>query len=309
MACLISCGALDIKHIIFPIITILVLIIQNYFFYKTDFFFHLGVQHFIKIIVKSLGKCLTIIPILIFKKEINYSNEVNVIEKNKKFYKKEYEKIFSAITKIKKKRKYYIISLNMIINCSLEILGSYIKYEKDKFYSFWIFDVIYIWIFSYFILNIILYRHHYFSIIIILMLGVIINVINGRGKDINYINILITLLVDILFSFNLVVNKYLLDNILFTEYEICFYEGFSSLIVSSIGLAIFTKYNFGDNNDFFEYYNIIDNKEIFALIFSTISQLIVYLFGLITIKYYTVFHYLIFLIFNEGNFYNYSLSQ
>ena len=141
------------------------------------------------------------------------------------------------------------------------------------------------------------------------MLGVIINVINGRGKDINYINILITLLVDILFSFNLVVNKYLLDNILFTEYEICFYEGFSSLIVSSICLAIFTKYNFGDNNDFFEYYNIIDNKEIFAIIFSTISQLIVYLFGLITIKYYTVFHYLIFLIFNEGNFYNYSLSQ
>ena len=197
----------------------------------------------------------------------------------------------------------------MMINCIFDILGSYIKYEKDKYYSFWIFCIIYLWIFSYFILKIVLYRHHYFSIIIIFILGVSINIINEKGANINYINIIKTISVDILFSLNIVINKYLMDNLLFTEYEICFYEGFSSLIVSIIGLAIFTKYNIGDNNDFFEYYDLIDNHEIFAIIFSLISQLITYLFGLITIKYYTVFHYLILLIFNEGNFYNYSLSQ
>ena len=74
-------------------------------------------------------------------------------------------------------------------------------------------------------------------------------------------------------------------------------------------MAVFTKYNIGDNNDFFKYYDSINNKEIFAIIFSIISQLIIYLFGLITIKYYTVFHYLILLIVNEGNFYNYSLKE
>ena len=307
MACIISCGKLDTKNIIFPITAIIVLIIQNYFVYKTKIFQNLGNQHFIKVIIKSLGKCLTIIPILIFKEEINYSKEVNPIEENKENNIKEYATIFKEIAKIKNKNKYYIISLNIIINCLFDILGSYIN---NKYFSFWILDIIYIWIFSYFILKLILYRHHYLSIIIILILGVIINIINnGKGNNINYINIIKTISVDILFSLNIVINKYLMDNLLFIEYEICFYEGFSSLVISIIGLAVFTKYNIGDNNDYLEYYDLIDGYEIFAILFSLISQLIIYLFGLITIKYYTVFHYLIILVFNEGNFYNYSLKE
>ena len=114
---------------------------------------------------------------------------------------------------------------------------------------------------------------------------------------------------DILFSINLVINKYLMDNLFFTEYQICFYEGFFCIIPSIIGLTIFTKYNIGDNNDFIDYYNIIDGEEIFVLIFSSITHLIISLFSLMTIKYYTVFHIFVLLIFNEGNFHIYSLSQ
>ena len=144
MAYLISCGKLDIKHIIFPIIAIIVLIIQNYLLYKTKILLKLSIQHFIKIIIKSIGKSLTIIPILIFKKEINYSNEINPIEENKKNKNKKYAAKFNEISNINKKKKYYVISFNMIINCLFDILGSYIKYESDKFYSFWILDIIYI---------------------------------------------------------------------------------------------------------------------------------------------------------------------
>ena len=104
MAYLISCGKLDIKHIIFPIIAIIVLIIQNYLLYKTKILRKLSIQHFIKIIIKSIGKSLTIIPILIFKKEINYSNEINPIEENRKNKNKKYAAKFNEISKINKKK-------------------------------------------------------------------------------------------------------------------------------------------------------------------------------------------------------------
>ena len=306
MVFIISCGKVDMKHILYPIIPIIILIIRNYFFFKTDVFKNIRIQHFIKVIVISLGKCLAIIPFLIFKKEINHLKGVINPEKLEKNSEKEN---IQKITKIKKKKKYYIFSLNIIINFAHDILGSYIKLDKQKFYSFWIFDMIFVCILSYFIFNNKLYRHHYFSIIIILILGIIMNIINGKGKKINYNNLLIMLFISILSSFNLVINKYLMDNLLFIEYEICFYEGFSCLILSIIGLIIFTKYNIGNNDDFFEYYDLINTKEIIVIILSSISQLIISLFGLMTIHYYTIFHYFIFFIFNEGDYYSYSLSK
>ena len=130
-----------------------------------------------------------------------------------------------------------------------------------------------------------------------------------EGSKIDFINVIISFSTDILFSLNLVINKYLMDNLLFTEYQICFYEGLFCLIPSIIALAIFTKYNIGDNNDFYDYYDIIDGEEIFVIIFLSITYLIVYLFSLKTIKYFTVFHIFVLLIFNEGNFFIYSLSE
>ena len=206
-------------------------------------------------------------------------------------------------------KKYFVLCFNLIIIFIFELLSCYIKNDNEKLFSFWIFAIIYIWILSYFILNNKLYRHHYFSILIIILLGIIINIVNGKGKKIDINNILITLSADIFLSLNVVINKYLMDNLFFTEYQISFYEGFFALIPSIIGLAICTKFDIGDKNDFFDYYHIIDKKEIFAIIFSSITLLISYLFCLMTIKYYTVFHIFIFFIINEGNFYIYSLSQ
>ena len=307
MACkIISYGQLDLKHIIYPIISIIILTIQNIVIHKTTYLVKLNTQHFMRIVVKSFGKSLTFIPFLFFKEEIRYSIKQDTLSESEKYHKKEYINKYIAKTKRMKKNKYYIIYFNMIVNFLFEAFFAHIKIEKEVFFNVWIFDIIYIWILSYFILKNRLYLHHYFSIIIIVILGIIINIINlKKTPEIFYT--LTRLSVDILFSLNLVLNKYLLDNLLFTEYEICFYEGLFSLVVSVICLIVLTKYDFGnirEDNTFNDY--DIDMQEIIVLILSSISELIVYLFGLITIKHYTVFHIFIILILGEGNLYTLS---
>ena len=320
MACPISFGKIDTKHIIYPIIPIIILIIQNYFVYKTEKLNNIGMHQLVKIIVKSFGKSLAVIPYLLFRKEINHSLKINAFTKENLIYKKEYYKKIIIKNEILKKRKYFIILLNIVMNFGYEILiCNFTEIKEEKFFSLWIFDIFYIWGFSYFILEYELYRHQYLSIIIITILGIIINIINGLNTNFHTNNFIITLWADILFSLNIVISKYLMENLLFTEYEICFYEGFFSLIISIICLAIFTNIEINSGiiiykekkyiDNFYHYYDSINTEEIVVLILALIAQLIVYLFGLITIKFYTVFHIFILLIFIEGDFYRYPLKD
>ena len=321
MACPISIGKIDKKHIIFPIIAIILLIIQNYFVYFSKNFENIGRFVFIRLMSKSFGKSLAFIIFLLFRKRIRYADKKKDSEDNNKNYNKEYFENFLEKTEKLKKRKYCIIFFSMFLSFGFDILVCYFsEIKNDKYFSFWIFDIFYIWAFSYCILHTKLYRHQYLSIIIITILGISINIINAIDKpfkiDLNYINnLLITLLADILFSLNLVNNKYLMDNLLFSEYEITFYEGIFTTIICIICSVIFTnidtnkgKVKYGEKtyiDNYYAYYDSLNREEIIILILIIISQLIIYLFGLLTIKYYTVFHIFIILIVNEGEFYRY----
>ena len=303
MACLISIGKIDKKHIIFPIIAIIILTIQNYFFYRTKILENLAQHEFVKLAAKSLGKSLAIIIFLLFKKEIRYSDQKNTI--NREVYNKEYFENYIEKAEKLKKIKYIIIFLNMILNVAYEILVFHFTNKSEaRYFSFWIFTIFYIWGFSFCILNTKLYRHQYLSIIIITILGIIINIYNGGDKPIDIDNIIIALTGDILLSLNLVNNKYLMDNLLFSEYEITFYEGIFSLIISIMCSVIFPKVD-----SFTNYYDSLNFREVVILSLIVITQLICSLFGLMTIKYYTVFHYLIILLFFEGEFYRYKPKE
>ena len=104
MVHLISCGKLDKKYIIYPIIAIIVIIIRNYFFFETKMFLNIVPQHFIKIIIKSFGKSLAIIPFFIFKKGVDYSIKVDASSGNGNLHKKDYIYIFTELSKIQKKK-------------------------------------------------------------------------------------------------------------------------------------------------------------------------------------------------------------
>ena len=104
MVCLISLGKIDKQHIIIPIIALILLIVQNYFVYKSDKLEFIGKHQFIKLIAMSFGKSLAIIPFLLFRKDLGYSDEVNSVSKNKNIYTKEYcENYLEKMERIKSK--------------------------------------------------------------------------------------------------------------------------------------------------------------------------------------------------------------
>ena len=316
MACPISFGKIDKKHFIFPIIAIILLTTRNYFAKFSKKLKDIEDHIFIKLISKSFGKSLALIIFLLFRKKIRYTDQKKEIAENNKNYNKEYFENFLEKTAKLKRKKYFIIFFNMVLSLCFDILVCFFsKIKYERYFSFWIFDIFYIWVFSYFILHTKLYRHQYLSIIIITILGIAINIINESHKEFKINNLLPNLIIDILFSLNLVINKYLMDHLLFSEYEITFYEGIFSLIISIICLAIFTnidinrgrvKYNgkkYVDN--FYDYYDSLNIEKILIFIILIISLLIIYLFKLMTIKHYTIFHIFIILIFNEGEFFIY----
>ena len=164
-------------------------------------------------------------------------------------------------------------------------------------YSLWILDIIYVCILSYFILHIKLYRHQYFSVIIIVLLGITLNAINVFGKNIfNAINLILIIIIETQYALNIVIDKHLMDNLFCTPYEVCFYEGFFCLISSTICLIIFTnkemkigEINYKDKkyiDNFYHYFENFNIKELYSFLFQAFSHLTSYLLCLLTIKYF-----------------------
>ena len=154
------------------------------------------------------------------------------------------------------------------------------------------------------------YKHQYFSSIIILISGIFLHIINQLGGKLNFINLLLSLFTELIYCLNIIVNKYLMEYMFCSPFEICFYNGIISLILFTISLIISTNTEIKEDkfaveykgkfyaDNFFAYCEKFNIKELFVFIFETIYYFIYYLFPLITIQKYTACHYLIILIFD-----------
>ena len=311
----ISLGNLDKTYIIYPIISIVVYIILNTLSYTTTLFDNIGRHLFIAIISKAFGKSLTFFLYLFLKiKSKNLIKEEAKIE-NKLVYKKEY------IDKIKKinTKKYTLLLITSILNFTYKIFYHDFAGLNIRKFSLWILDIIYVCIFGFFILKTEFYKHQYFSIIIIVILGVGINIVNLYGEKIIFINIIWIFLIETQYCLNIIINKLLMDELFCTAFEICFYEGFFSLILSIILLSVFTyiEINIGNINynnktyidNFYAYFDNFNLKELFVFFFLSIMHFISYLYCLLTIKSYTIFHIFIILIFDEGKYFTHVLKE
>ena len=90
MVCLISLGKIDKKYFIFPIIPVILLIVQNYLLFIAHKLDNLMRYQFIKIMPKSVGKSLALIIFLLFRKRIRYADKKKEFEDNNNNYNKEY---------------------------------------------------------------------------------------------------------------------------------------------------------------------------------------------------------------------------
>ena len=249
-------------------------------------------------ILVSISYFFTIIPFLILKyrtynkqkKERIQNNDLEDSEDNSTVAPKD----------ITKGKWLYIFLYNFI-----ELVQSIILiYSIELKSNYWILDIFITCIFYYFIFKIKLYKHHYFSMIIIIIIGIILDLIRENLQyDIknNLIFILLRLLRETLVSLNDVHAKYLFDKKFCLIYEISLSNGIMNTFLYII-LAIFDHY-FIQFDDFSKYFDEFNIKELSVIIGLMVTQLGLYLCILIVNKANTPCHIFIIFVFGQLAYY------
>ena len=258
----------------------------------------------------GLGYCISFIPFLIFKRNYEYLKQKN-FDVDKKLIYNETDDYF--LEKREKKFRPWLI----IAFC--DFFQKLLSFIYISLYNFWMFDILFILIFSHFILKVKLYKHHFISLMLIIIFGIIINIIYNIYEEISeefFFKILNTSIIEIIFSLQIVVAKYAMEYKLSSPYEICLFEGVFLLVINLILLIIFTfipmseikyikntKYEgkmYIDN--FFQYFSKISYIEVISFIIIMLGRFGFNIFCLLIIKYFTPSHSIIILIIGEVYF-------
>ena len=190
--------------------------------------------------------------------------------------------------------KYFFILIGSISDFVQKFLSFYfVEYFEN---NFWIFNIFFFSVFSYFILKTKLYKHQYISLIAIIFVGTLLIIINlyGRFKLKNVL--VISFSTKVIYTFTIVINKYSINNYFCSPFEISFYQGLFAIIINII-LLIYVK-----KGELSEYYKNLDSQEIGIFILLMLSRLSFNIFTLLTIKYFTPSHAVILLIIGEVSF-------
>jgi hypothetical protein len=296
---IISCGEID-QNILYPIFGGLsklsaefILLIKKPIF--TEHPFILG-------IIAGFGMFLSIIPFIIVKIRLLENNNEKQRKRNKHL-------IYNDPNRTLKRKfckKFLLIFCASLLDFTQKFFSfAYAPYIKD---NYWLFDIIFISIFSRIILKSKLNSYQKFSLGMIIILGIILIIINYDGFTI------ITILVEVMHCLEVVITKYLMDDIYCSPYEISIFEGLFEIIVNIILLIISTKKIMIDKDNFYGYIDKLEKLEsiyweIILLIISMLSRLFFKLFGLITIQIYTSSHIILLFIIGESIFFFWDFKE
>ena len=148
-------------------------------------------------------------------------------------------------------------------------------------------------IFSYFLLKTKLYKHHYLSIIFIIIIGVVYNFISGdfdlENLKNNYIGYIVYLFAESIFSILYVLYKFFMIKKSIKSYGILFFQGLIELLFGMITLAVTTKY-FPNVDSLETYKDQLDGSEILSFFSLIFINFVKYLTIFIIIDKFTPFH-------------------
>ena len=241
-------------------------------------------------------KLLTFIPFIIFKYRTKRLNNKDNINNNN--IEERFTHINVSNNNNNKKNKYLLLLLSCMLYSVQSIILIYtIKIKTNT----WFLDILFTCLFYFLIFKIKLYKHHYLSILLIILSGLVYDLISESiQNDINnnIYKLLLRLLREIIYSLYDVVNKYLIDKKACSVYELALSNGIFD--VSFLGFL--TIFNFiGLNIDEFDnYFNNINTKELLVIFADMITQIGLYLSTLFTNKNNTPCH--LFIIFVIGKF-------
>ena len=248
--------------------------------------------------VSAFSRILTFIPLIIFKlrsrriksssvEKAQVKGEVKLIYKN------------ASLDIIKGKWKYIFLTSGIFY-----VQGILLVYTIDIKTNFWIMDILITLIFYYLIFKIKLYMHHYLSIIIMILTGLIIDLaFQNLQNDLTtrLPLFLLRFLRETLYSLHDVVNKYAMERKFCSVYEICFYNGLIGIVLLSI-FSLFDYYYIHMDN-FMEYLDDFNTKELLINLAYIVTQLGLYLFSLITNRNTSPCHIFIIYVFGQLGYY------
>ena len=304
----ISFGKINIKFLI-PIIGGVVRLIYAFLINLNPKYGAAIENPFILSIYTNIGMIFAFIPYLILKYR---SKRANIIPKELKYKSKlNIKLIHNNIFEETRCNKYKFIALSTIFDF-FEIIINYL-FCMNCAYNLWIFDIIFISLFSYLILNTKYYKHQYFSMIIILFLGLLLNLLEYLKSDesenrLNIFEISMKLLSEISLSLSVVIIKYNMEKNYCNPYEVCIWEGVLGLILHIICLAIINalKLKIDDvqyPDNFFRYFENYDIYDFIVCFMVIIVNFIYNISIMIACDSFTPVHILITYIIKEYYYY------
>ena len=276
MTALISFGRYN-RNIIFPFLGGIISFVVNIILDKSKF----SDYPIILCLCSSFGMSLSFIFVIIY----NLKNKIK-------------RKTISA--KIQKEiNENFIGRLKFVLLCALlDFIETFLiyKYCGDVKVSLWIFDIIFLSLFSYLIFQIKVYKHHYLSIFVIIITGVIIDIIVGYYNTFSK-NIFIKLLSEFIISFDVGISKYTMDTKFLSPYEMTCYIGIFEFILYSLIFVLSKKIKYLEK--FKVNFDDFELKDLGTCIIIVIMKLFYNLLNFVTVKNTSTCHFMIITIIGE----------
>ena len=257
----------------------------------------------------SFSDLFTIVPYIIFKvrskKVYKHENkEITPDETQETKFEYLYEESYDIEDDVQGKGKFIVlIGLIFFVNYLIFVYIFALKTNT------WIMYILFTSIFYYLFFKSKLYRHHYLSIVIILIIGLVIDFVEGNiQKDFtdNIKLILLSFLRVILLSLDYVLIKYTMEKKYASPYEIGFYNGLINLIIFIVG-AVIDHYFYG-RFDYKEYFDSFNGKELLVILGLMVTQFGIYMSLFIIDKKDTPCHIFIVFVFGQLAYY-YKLTE
>ena len=195
------------------------------------------------------------------------------------------------------KIKYYFINAFLDFIATILIFAFCLEVQI----SMYIFDLLIICIVSQFIFKIKIYRHHYFSVVIIIITGIILDIIAGHFNNVsdNIINIVIKFIVEIIIVNYAIFVKYTMDKTFCSAYELCFWTGFINFLLLIVAFFLSKEIKFVEDYKIFEHFNEFELKDLFIFIIIIICKFLYNLLIRVTLKHSNISYWMIIAIVNE----------
>ena len=302
---LISLGDVNFK-LIYILIGGLAKLVAELILYFFEGKIEMNNHPFILGINASLGMILAFIPDLILKSrlknKITKEDEIILLGDRRKKFKR-------------KLKKFCILFLCCFFDFTQKLLS--FLYPKYVLNNIWIFDIIFIGLLSWLILNLKLYKHQYFSSLIMIIFGIILNVINFEYEGNPFYCLVLSFVIEIFHNLDLVLSKYLMDSLFMTPFEITYIEGIFAFVLNFIFLSISTNNELNNPpllidlayhckykdktylDNFFAYWDEFKGTEILAFVVQMFSRGLFNLFGHIIAKDFTPSHIIFLLMIGE----------